>query len=311
MLLRMPQNPVDFSPYLHFSRAEWCEYRQDAPLTLTEENLEKLHGQLETISMNEVVEIYLPLSRLLNFYVTATQSLHQATQTFLGHRQAKVPFILGVSGSVAVGKSLTSRVLQALLSRWPNHPHVAIVTTDGFLFPNTVLEKKQLMARKGFPESYDTEALVTFLQRLKSGETPLSVPMYSHRDYDIIPNQREEIHQPDIVIMEGLNILQPNVLVSDYIDFTIYVDAETAQIKEWFLKRFQLFCERAVKDKQSFFHQFTPLTPEEAYKFAERVWHETNEVNLLQNIFPYKNRADLILYKSADHSVQTVSLRKL
>ncbi len=308
------------SAYLKFKRDQWCPLRCDMPLTLSEAEIESLRGRIESISMTEVVEIYLPLSRLLNFYVSATQELHRATQLFLGDKGPKMPYIIGVTGSVAVGKSLTSRLLQALLSRWPNHPNVALVTTDGFLYPNAELEKRGLSLRKGFPESFDVEALLRFLIDLKSGKPQLKVPQYSHHHYDVLERSVALTDQPDIVIIEGLNVLQADVLrpeeklrhfVSDFLDFSIYVDAPLKIIKEWFIKRFMVFREMASGDKKAFFHRFSALNQEEAVKFAERVWLETNEVNLLENILPYKERADLILSKVSDHSVQEVLLRKL
>lgn len=308
------------APYLKFTREQWEKLRCDMPLTLTEAEINQLRGQIEAVSMQEVVEIYLPLSRLLNFYVSATQSLHQATQKFLGHDGAKVPYIIGVTGSVAVGKSLSSRLLQALLSRWPNHPNVALVTTDGFLYPNAELEKQSLSQRKGFPESFDTEALLQFLIDLKAGKHDLKVPTYSHHSYDIVPNQWVSVDQPDIVIIEGLNILQAELLsmqepirhfISDFIDFSIYVDAKMEDIREWFLQRFMLFRQLATKDKKAFFYQFGLIENEAALRFANEVWENINETNLVENILPYKERADLVLCKKQDHSVHEVWLKKL
>ena len=307
-------------PYLKFSREQWGRLRRDIPLTLTENDLRELRGQIESISMAEVVEIYLPLSRLLHLYVSATQNLHQATQVFLERAQDKVPYIIGITGSVAVGKSLSSRLLQALLSRWPNHPNVALVTTDGFLYSNAELEKRNLSLRKGFPESFDREALLQFVIDLKGGKPNLKVPQYSHHSYDIVENHFIEIDQPDIVIIEGLNILQPELVgsskkprhfFSDFLDFTIYVDAETQCIKDWFIKRFMLFRELARQDSNAFFNRFSGMNDEEAVQFAVQIWTTINQANLLDNIFPYKERADLILSKEKDHSVNEVWLRKI
>lgn len=307
-------------PYLKFSREQWGQLRRDMPLHLSEDDIGQLRGQIESISMSEVVEIYLPLSRLLNFYVSATQALHTATQEFLGRPADKVPYIIGITGSVAVGKSLSSRLLQALLSQWPNHPDVALVTTDGFLYSNAELEKRGLSLRKGFPESFDREALLQFVIDLKGGKPNLKVPQYSHHYYDVIQNQFLEINQPDIVIIEGLNLLQPEILqpgvkaghfVSDFVDFSIYVDADTQHIKEWFVKRFMLFRDLAREKTQDFFNRFADLSDEAAVQFALQIWTTINEVNLVENILPCKERADLILIKAADHAVNEVWLRKI
>lgn len=308
------------SPYVQFTRQQWCDFRQDTPLTLTEADLDKLRGQMEVVSLKEVEEIYLPLSRLLSLYVTATQGLHQASGEFLGRPEPKVPYIIGVAGSVAVGKSTTSRVLKALLSRWPNHPRVEVITTDGFLYPNAVLEEQQLMQRKGFPESYDLQHLLTVLNELKSGKHNVNIPVYSHHAYDIVPDEFEVVDQPDIVIVEGLNILQtgikqsidcPRIFVSDFFDFSLFVDAETTTLEKWFVDRVLSFCEGPFKDTDAYFHYLASMNKEEVIKFSERVWREINEVNLMENILPFKNRAQLILEKAADHSVQKVFLRKL
>ena len=309
------------TPYLEFTREEWCNFRQDTPLTLTEKDLEKLHGQTEVASLKEIEEIYLPLSRLLNFYVTARQALYRATGQFLGKPEPKVPYVIGVAGSVAVGKSTTSRILQALLSRWTDHPDVEVITSDGFLYPNAKLKSNGLMKRKGFPESYDTAHLLWVLHAIKSGKRHIAVPIYSHHYYDIVPNQQEFIDQPDIVILEGLNILQTdikkniqqpnNVFVSDFFDFSLFVDAEMKIIKKWYIDRVLNFWKSVFLDPDSYFHYLTLLSESEVVKFAVHIWREINEVNLKENILPYKNRAQLILEKGIDHSVQRVYLRKI
>lgn len=304
------------SPYLQFTRSQWCRFRQDTPLTLTEAEIDQLGGVIEVVSLSEVEEVYLPLSRLLSFYVTALQSLHQDASAFLGEPEPKVPYIIGISGSVAVGKSTASRVLQALLSRWPNHPKVSLVTTDGFLYPLAELERKDMLSRKGFPESYDLQSLLAFLMAIKSGEGPVYAPVYSHHQYDLLPDQRIEVNRPDIVIVEGLNILQTGpdragLFVSDFLDFTIFVDAKTEAIKQWFVARVLRFRETAFKDPTAYFYSISKMTKEETIKFAERVWREVNERNLIENILPFKNRARLILSKHEDHSVEQVFLRKL
>lgn len=309
-----------YSPYLHFSREIWRQFRKETPLTLSEEDLAKLHGQIEVVSLSEVEEIYLPLSRLLNLYVAATQNLYQVTGKFLDHPEPRVPYIIGIAGSVAVGKSTTSRVLQALLSRWPHHPRVELVTTDGFIYPGSILQQRQLMNRKGFPESYDLLRLIRFLSDLKSGKRNLHVPLYSHHNYDIIPDEFQLIDQPDIVIVEGINVLQvatsgalqkSRVFVSDFFDFTIYVDAETEVIKQWFLERFWVFRAKAKNDPTAFFHQFTQMNDSDALAFAENVWHEINQANLYENILPFRERAKLILKKGVRHGVEEIFLRKI
>ena len=302
------------SPYCEFDRQQWSHYRNDEPLTLTEDDLDNLRGVNEMVSLKEVEDFYLPLSRLLNLYVTQKQSLHHVTSDFLDSEAPRVPYIIGVAGSVAVGKSTTSRILQALLSRWPNHPNVALVTTDGFLFPNSELEKQGLMSRKGFPESYDVKSLIRFLSDLKAGEKNTEVPLYSHSIYDIIPDEMMQVSQPDIVIIEGLNILQAsgaNIFVSDFLDFSIYVDADTNSIKQWYLDRVLYFCQGPFREPDNYFHHLSKLNLEEQMKFAEKVWHEINEQNLIENIMPFRERAGLILHKAENHDIDKVMLRKL
>lgn len=307
-----------YSPYLEFSRQQWREFRNDTPLPLTEAEIVQLRGQNEPVSIEEVTDIYLPLSRLLNLYVAATQELYRVTSRFLGHAAPKVPYIIGIAGSVAVGKSTTSRILQALLARWPDHPRVALITTDGYLFPNVTLEERGLINRKGFPESYDLRRLIEFLSALKAGQPQLKVPVYSHHYYDIMPNEFQLVDQPDIVIVEGLNVLQvgqqrqqSRVFVSDFFDFTIYVDAPTPVIKQWYIERFMQFRRKAIEDPAAFFNRFLSMTDEAAMKFAAQVWQQINEANLHENILPFRDRAKLILVKDADHSVKRVLLRKI
>ncbi len=303
-----------------FDRSQWQQLRQDTPMPLAEQDLDHLHGEIETVSLDEIREIYLPMSRLLNYAVTARQAMHAATQQFLDAPEPKVPFVIGVAGSVAVGKSTTSRVLQALLACWPDHPRVTLVPTDGFIYPNAKLSDMGIMHRKGFPESYDLPQLLAFLADLKSGKSNLSAPIYSHHNYDILPDKQRSVDRPDIVILEGLNILQTSgmgltqpssVFVSDYLDFSLFVDAEPDVIEQWYLQRFLSFRQHAFKDPTAYFHRFSQLNQEEATKMALRYWHEINRINLEQNILPFKLRAQLILKKSADHSVQQVLLRKI
>lgn len=312
-------SPDPLSPYLSFSHEEWGSLRAATPLTLTEPELARLRGLNDKVSLEEVAEIYLPLSRLLNLYVVATQGLHAATATFLGTLTAKVPFVVGIGGSVAVGKSTTARLLQALLARWPNHPQVDLVTTDGFLYPNRVLEERGLMNRKGFPESYDQRALLRFMAAVKAGEPEVRAPVYSHVSYDIVADQELVVRRPDIVIVEGLNVLQTGdghpdrsrTFVSDYFDFGIYVDAEEADIEQWFQDRFLALRDTVFRDPGSYFHKFAALTHEEAIAMAARVWQEINGRNLRENILPTRERATLILEKGTDHRVRRVRLRKL
>jgi type I pantothenate kinase len=308
------------SPYVRFDRAQWARLRADTPLTLSEADLAHLRGLNERVSLAEVGAVYLPLSRLLNLYVAATQNLYRATATFLGNPAAKVPFLIGLAGSVAVGKSTAARILRALLARWPEHPRVALVTTDGFLWPNAVLQERGLMKRKGFPESYDRGALVRFLSEVKSGRPRVRAPFYSHLLYDIVPGRHSEVDQPDIVIVEGLNVLQthqtvtgrqPRVFASDFFDFSIYVHAKTGVVADWYVNRFLTFRDTAFRDPRSYFHRYSSLSDDEARETARAIWAEINEVNLRENILPTRDRAMLVLEKGRDHAVRRVRLRKL
>jgi type I pantothenate kinase len=307
------------SRFLTFTRAEWAARRRDTPLTLSDTDLAELRGLNDVLSMDEVVEIYLPLSRLLSLYVRATRQLNHATSTFLGNHTARVPFVIGLAGSVAVGKSTTSRILRALLARWPDHPRVDLVTTDGFLFPNAVLTERGIMHRKGFPESYDRARLVRFLSDVKSGAPDVHAPVYSHQRYDIVDGATQVVRAPDIVIVEGLNVLQApadrggesQVFASDFFDFTIYVDAREADIEQWYVERFLKLRETVFRDRDSYFHRYASLTEPEARATAARIWREINGVNLQENILPTRNRAHLILTKGAHHLVEQVQLRRL
>jgi type I pantothenate kinase len=301
--------------YLTFERQEWAPLRAATPLTLRQDDLDRLQGINERIDLDEVVEIYLPLSRLLNLYVSATQDLQRVTSTFLGSIAPKVPYVIGVAGSVAVGKSTFARILQALLSRWPAHPQVDLVTTDGFLMPNAVLSERGIMDRKGFPESYDTRALLGFLRAVKSGEAEVAAPVYDHLAYDILPDERVVVRRPDIVIVEGLNVLQVNregvEFVSDYFDFSIYVDADVADIEEWYVQRFFALRESVFTHPDSYFRHFAGLTDEQAELTARHIWATINGRNLRENIEPTRERASLILRKGSNHRVSDVRLRKL
>lgn len=301
--------------YLTFSRDDWAVLRAATPLTLRQHDLDSLQGINERIDLDEVVAIYLPLSRLLNLYVSAVQDLQRVSATFLGSMSPKVPYVIGVAGSVAVGKSTFARILQALLSRWPNHPQVDLVTTDGFLYPNSVLAERNIMDRKGFPESYDTRSLLAFLRAVKSGEAEVAAPVYDHVAYDILPDETVVVRRPDIVIVEGLNVLQVDregaEFVSDYFDFSIYVDADVADIEDWYVQRFFALRESVFRDSGSYFRNFADLTDEQAEMTARQIWAAINGRNLRENIAPTRDRASLIIRKERDHRVSEVSLRKL
>ena len=308
------------SPYRVFSRAEWAAKRADTPMTLKPDEVTRLRSLHDRLDMTEVEEIYLPLSRLLSFYVAATQRLFLAQQNFLGTEDAKVPFIIGVGGSVAVGKSTTARVLQALLARWPNVPKVDLVTTDGFLYPNAILERENLMEKKGFPESYDLPALLRFLSDIKAGGRPVHAPVYSHLTYDVMPNQWIEIDRPDILIVEGLNVLQagippkggkPSPYVSDFFDFSIYLDADEDILQGWYVDRFLTLRGTAFCDPRSYFHRYATLSDAEAVETATSIWRRINLLNLRENIVPTRQRGDLILKKVESHLVEEVALRRL
>ncbi len=308
------------SPYRTYARSEWAALREDAPMTLTQDEITRLRSMHDRLDIAEVEEIYLPLSRLLSMYVAATQRLHRAQERFLGSEEAKMPYIIGVAGSVAVGKSTTSRVLQALLARWPNVPTVDLITTDGFLYPNAILEREDLMEKKGFPESYDVSSLLRFLSDVKAGRRPARAPIYSHLIYDVMPNQWVEVDRPDILIVEGLNVLQTGrppkdgkaiPFVSDFFDFSVYIDADETVLEGWYVDRFLALRETAFRDPKSYFHRYSKLSDYEARKTATSIWSRINLVNLHENIQPTRQRADLILTKVESHRVEQVALRKL
>jgi len=307
--------PGATSRYLEFDREAWSQLRAATPLTLDEPELERLRGINERIDMDEVASVYLPLSRLLNLYVSATQDLHKVSATFLGTIAPKVPYVVGIAGSVAVGKSTFARILQALLAQWPDHPKVDLVTTDGFLYPNRVLDERGIMNRKGFPESYDTKALLDVLRRIKSGDEVVEAPVYSHVVYDIVPDEHVVVRSPDIVIIEGLNVLQTRSgapeFVSDYFDFSIYIDADEPDIEQWYVDRFLALRASVFQDPDSFFRFYAELSDDEAIATARRIWREINGLNLRENIAPTRDRASLVVHKTADHRVDRVQLLRL
>ena len=310
----------ELSPYRTFSRGEWAKLRKDTPMTLTSEEVTRLRSLHDRLDFAEVEEIYLPLSRLLSMYVEYTQRLFRSQNEFLGTVDIKMPFIIGVAGSVAVGKSTTARVLQALLARWTNVPKVDLITTDGFLLPNAVLEREGLMEKKGFPESYDLPALLRFLSDIKAGRRPARAPVYSHLTYDVMPNHWVEVDRPDILVVEGLNVLQTGRLpkdgkaipfVSDFFDFSVYLDATEDVLRAWYIERFLALRETAFRDPKSYFHRYSTLSDKEASNTASSIWNRINLVNLHDNILPTRQRADLILKKGENHAVEEVALRRL
>jgi len=303
--------------YHHFKRPQWALLRAAVPMTLCESDLVELQGINESLSMEEVTEVYLPLSRLLNLYVKSKQSRARVQSEFLAIEQKKTPYIIGISGSVAVGKSTTARILQALLERWSEHPTVALVTTDGFLHPNAELEIRGIMDRKGFPESYDTAALIKFVTDMKSGVPELEVPLYSHQAYDI-QQHTQSISQPDILILEGLNVLQTAkdypkdqhpIFVSDYLDFSLFVDADEVDLERWYVQRFLSLCASAFKNESAYFHHYASLGKNEAIEVAKGIWRRVNRKNLEQNVLPTRGRADLILKKASSHQTSDIYLQ--
>ena len=310
----------NLSPFRVFTRAEWAKLRKDTPMTLTSDEVQRLRSMHDRLDISEIEEIYLPLSRLLSIYVDATHRLYFAQRRFLGIQDRKMPYVIGVAGSVAVGKSTTARVLQALLARWPNVPKVDLITTDGFLYPNAILEREGLMERKGFPESYDLPALLRFLSDIKAGRRPARAPVYSHLIYDVMPNQWIEVDRPEILIVEGLNVLQTGAppkdgkaipYVSDFFDFSIYLDADEDVLRSWYVDRFLTLRGTAFRDPKSYFHRYATLSDEEAVETAASIWTRINLLNLNENILPTRQRADLILKKVESHLVEEVALRRL
>lgn len=305
--------------YRRFSRAEWSALGSGEAMTLTRDDVERLRGLGDPISLEEAESTYLPLSRLLSLRIAAVAELHAVTRRFLGERGEKVPFIIGIAGSVAVGKSTTARILTALLQRWPSSPRVDLVTTDGFLLPNAVLAERGLMRRKGFPESYDRGRLVAFLADVKSGRRHVAAPLYSHLVYDVLDGEEIVVDQPNVLIVEGLNILQPGgvtkrgepqLFASDFIDFSIYVDADTDVLGEWYMERFFRLRETAFRNPDSFFRRYAEMSREEAGRFGQDNWRAINLPNLMDNILPTRSRADLVLRKARNHELESVHLRR-
>ena len=316
-----PQERKLRSPYLAFNRKQWAEKRGSLSVSVSDEEIAAVKSLNDRIARDEVEDFYFPISRLINLYITASLKLHEARNEFLSEDGTRVPYIVGVTGSVAVGKSTTSRILKLLLERLPRKPRVDLVTTDGFLFPNKILEEKGIMNRKGFPDSYDIRKLINFLTSVKSGEPLVTVPVYSHLEYDILPDQFIRIKKPDILIIEGLNILQIGdgmnhgmpkpVYVSDFLDFSIFVDAPEEWIREWFIERFLLLKENAFVNPRSYFRKYSELSREDAIEISSRIWDEINGLNYRENIEKTKWRAHLILEKGRDHSIQQILMRKI
>ena len=308
------------TPYVDFDRRDWSRLRENHPMSLTADDLARLRGLEHPLDLQEVEEVYLPLSRLLTFYAEASERLHAVTSDFLLERPQRTPFVIGVAGSVAVGKSTTSRILRELLSRWPSTPRVSLLTTDGFLHPNAELRRRGILHRKGFPESYDRRALLRFLAEVKGGKAEVSAPVYSHLSYDIVPRERVTVSKPDVLIVEGLNVLgappvRPmggtGMAVSDFFDFSVYVDARVSHIERWYVERFLKLRETAFSDPDSYFHRYSTLSDSEAEATALTIWQTINGPNLVENVLPTRQRASLIIVKGEDHSVRKVRLRKL